>query len=371
MNLDKENIEQLFQSKFENFEADVNPKLWANIQSGIGQGAATGGSTSSSFLGSTLGKVATYTGAAILAAGSIYGVWKYNQTTEKQLQQITQEQIQAIESSKKTTPSAIIKAEEGKNNNVQEQPIKETTEKSTALELESINTPNPFPIINSNEEVEEQENNNASSQTANPPTKEDESDEEKSKDIADKLIEDAAIEPIASIYASPVSGYEPLEVDFSNYGYAASTEWEISDGNKMTGVSPTHTFTEPGIYTVTLTSTNKEGKTDTDEITIEVIKNGVEHGPASSIDFVPNVISPNNDGWNDTFIIESKNIQTSIFEVYSQNGKLVHKAENKINWAGENQYGSPVAEGNYYFIINAVGTDGKKYLEKGVLTVTR
>jgi len=41
MNMKNDNLEDLFKNSFENFEAEVNPNVWKNIQAGIKEGDST------------------------------------------------------------------------------------------------------------------------------------------------------------------------------------------------------------------------------------------------------------------------------------------------------------------------------------------
>ncbi len=55
-----------------------------------------------------------------------------------------------------------------------------------------------------------------------------------------------------------------------------SYEWDFGDGTSGTGMTPIHTYTEPGIYTVTLTVEDAAGNSVTDSciITVETNKDG-------------------------------------------------------------------------------------------------
>jgi len=79
--------------------------------------------------------------------------------------------------------------------------------------------------------------------------------------------------PVAEFTADPLSGKVPLEVQFSDFstGTVDGRLWDFGDGNTSTDQHPEYTYTEPGIYTVSLTVTNAGGSdTETKESYIEV-----------------------------------------------------------------------------------------------------
>ena len=75
-------------------------------------------------------------------------------------------------------------------------------------------------------------------------------------DIAVRIIGNSALLPAFS--ATPLSGLAPLSVTFANLstGPYTSTLWTFGDGNISLTISPTHVYTNPGVYTVTLTIAN-------------------------------------------------------------------------------------------------------------------
>ncbi len=98
-----------------------------------------------------------------------------------------------------------------------------------------------------------------------------------------------------------------------------------------------------------------------------------------------NIITPNNDGHNDVFIpdlVKDKNGNinpdiNSLQGIISLNGKIFNRWGNLIyEWSGENWWdgkynGNEVTDGTYYYVIDAKGSDGVKYNEKGTVTVLR
>ncbi len=71
---------------------------------------------------------------------------------------------------------------------------------------------------------------------------------------ADTVLKDIVVEPAmvqAFMQASDDFGCTPLTVDFTNYSTpGAVVEWNFGDGNTSSITNPSHTFEEPGTYTI-------------------------------------------------------------------------------------------------------------------------
>jgi PKD repeat protein len=78
--------------------------------------------------------------------------------------------------------------------------------------------------------------------------------------------------PVAGFSATPLTGVAPLEVSFVNTSQDATEYvWYFGDGETSTAVSPTHTYTAGGVYTVSLCALNPGGSawvTHTNYITV-------------------------------------------------------------------------------------------------------
>ncbi|RNI15800.1 PGF-pre-PGF domain-containing protein [Methanohalophilus sp. RSK] len=89
------------------------------------------------------------------------------------------------------------------------------------------------------------------------------------------------IEIEADFSATPVEGQSPLEVTFTaEADNADSWQWEFGDGNTSTQTNPTHTYEEPGTYTVVLTVEGEGGvdvveKTDLITVTAQEEDKGI------------------------------------------------------------------------------------------------
>jgi PKD repeat protein len=79
--------------------------------------------------------------------------------------------------------------------------------------------------------------------------------------------------PVAAFSGTPTDGVAPLSVSFTDASAnnPTSWSWNFGDGATSTAQNPSHTYTNPGDYTVTLTATNafgSDGETKTNYISV-------------------------------------------------------------------------------------------------------
>jgi len=94
--------------------------------------------------------------------------------------------------------------------------------------------------------------------------------------------------PTAAFVGDPSSGCAPLTVDFTDQstGTVTTWDWDFGDGSAhSTGQNPTHKYTDPGNYTVTLTVSGPCGS-DTEQKT-----DYIDVGPTLIADFSANPTS--------------------------------------------------------------------------------
>lgn len=82
---------------------------------------------------------------------------------------------------------------------------------------------------------------------------------------------------------------------------------------------------------------------------------------------VPNIFTPNNDGMNDEFKMKAKNLLSFYCTVINRWGREVFSWNDyTIGWNGRlHGTGQQLSDGVYYYLIKALGEDGKTYNLKG------
>ncbi len=151
--------------------------------------------------------------------------------------------------------------------------------------------------------------------------------------------------PIANFNFGNVTFGTGTTVGFVNTSQGAvSYEWFFGDGATSTQVNPTHTYSPENAeqIVVMLIATNEFGCKDT------IVKDSTL---AFNIN-IPNIITPNNDGVNDFFVISNEDLVGYSLQIFNRWGKKIYQSDNYNNdWGGTSQNGSEVAAGVYYFII--------------------
>lgn len=75
---------------------------------------------------------------------------------------------------------------------------------------------------------------------------------------------------------------------------------------------------------------------------------------------IPNVFTPDNDEFNDLFVIENLTEGASV-QVYNRWGALIFESNSPNNfWDGRTKGGTPVPGGIYYYVVKIPGSESKK-----------
>lgn len=181
---------------------------------------------------------------------------------------------------------------------------------------------------------------------------------------------DAKNEAVRPSQASPINFSAPIDVQFlsnSNIPVPVSYRWEIF---KNPSTSPLisrsekdtrYTFTEFGTYNVKVT-VRSNTCTSSDSIIVSVSESAI---------YVPNVFTPNGDGFNDEFRVAYKSLISFQCWVYNRWGRQVYYwTDPTKGWDG-NINGKKAVPGPYFYVIKATGSDKKVYKLRGDINLLR
>ena len=181
----------------------------------------------------------------------------------------------------------------------------------------------------------------------------------------------------ANFIPKPDTGCAPAAIYFNNTSINTNTqEWYIN-GDSLNTQSPTYTFTDTGIYQITLIAWHNQRQcSDTVTKTITV-----KDCPPDSIHItVPNIFSPNADGINEVWQLTVYNFNYTVSNyactIYDRWGIKVFETSNISEaWNGRTTSGLPCSAGTYYYIIKLKATNSKGKSEdkdfKGYLELVR
>jgi gliding motility-associated-like protein len=171
-----------------------------------------------------------------------------------------------------------------------------------------------------------------------------------------------------SLSAEPLSGIEPLNSNvFANTTTPATDyKWELNDNiisNETDSILNLSQLVE-GTYVTEVIVTDKNNCKDTAKITIVV--DGIV-----SI-YIPNVFTPNLDGYNDLFIITQKGYKDLDLKIYNRWGLLIWEINALMPlWDGRTSAGGLATEGTYFYILKTTDKKDEVKTYTGSFLLTR
>ncbi len=165
----------------------------------------------------------------------------------------------------------------------------------------------------------------------------------------------------------------PLYYRFTSYVTEAVThnEWQIATDPEFEDIEFSFiereidfTFSEEGTKYVRFVGSNN-GETcavfgETYEITVG----------ASELK-IPNVFTPDGDGINDRWKVSSRSLLSFKCTIFDRNGREIHSFDNPSGeWDGSYK-GKQAPAGVYFYVIEAIGADNKKYRKGGDINLIR
>ncbi|MBC7412378.1 MAG: gliding motility-associated C-terminal domain-containing protein [Bacteroidia bacterium] len=180
-------------------------------------------------------------------------------------------------------------------------------------------------------------------------------------------------------YAAPIAKIDTMNIGTINdvYTFMDSSKvatpeiinnwkWTFTDAEATSALqNPSHLFTKPGEFPVTLIVKTANGCADT-AMTKIIIREGIKYS---------NVFSPNGDGSNDFFVFPNIGLDDDFtLSIYDRWGLLIFETNGKnVGWDGRTLAGKSVTEGTYYYVLQAksAAATAKPYDSKGTITVMK
>jgi gliding motility-associated-like protein len=174
--------------------------------------------------------------------------------------------------------------------------------------------------------------------------------------------------PTANVIADVTTGDPGLVVNFTNNSSNGTTyNWVFGNGQTSTLstlIGQTITYSESGTYTVSLTASNG---VCSDVATVQIIVSAL---PPPVI-LVPNVFTPNQDGVNDEFFIETSFTQSIKLFILNRWGEVVFETTSlNSKWNGDIN-GKEATDGVYFYKYEVVGINSDVLIGHGNITLIR
>lgn len=146
--------------------------------------------------------------------------------------------------------------------------------------------------------------------------------------------------------------------------------WQFGDGTSSSQPVVNHTYSQPGTYTITLTTTDTIcgiSTSSSQQVTV------VRYGEIDEL--FPNIFTPNNDNLNDSWqvidTISPNQFSQFKVEVYNRWGQLVFESiDPAFGWFGDYN-GNELADGVYFWLAWYTDICGKERELKGVVHIMR
>jgi gliding motility-associated-like protein len=181
-------------------------------------------------------------------------------------------------------------------------------------------------------------------------------------------LTNTAINPNCGPYFTPIAAEYPSSSMFTN-----KTDW-IKISGLYTATGGEQYLTIGNFYPDSLTDTisgngpNISAYFYIDDVSVTECP---EPPPLVSSLIVPNAFSPNGDGINDFFSPSDTNLSFYTCKIFNRWGNLIFETTNPNQFWDGKYNGGDCVDGTYFYLIESVGLDDKKYLYKGFLMLAR
>ena len=189
----------------------------------------------------------------------------------------------------------------------------------------------------------------------------------------DSEEESAGSNQIGSGDNEGLGGSAPCDISFQAYvtDGVIHNEWQLTRDSEFENIDfrfttqdLDYTFLDEGTHYVRYIGSNADGS-------CEYISDIYEVTIGESQLKIPNAFSPNGDGVNDEWKVAYRSLQTFQCSIFDRQGHQVcHLTSPDQGWDGK-VHGKIVDSGVFFYVIEATGTDGKKYKKSGDINIVK
>ena len=156
---------------------------------------------------------------------------------------------------------------------------------------------------------------------------------------------------ISAGFKSNITGKTDLTYQFQSFFQDTvnyTFHWDFGDGKTATGPTVDHTYAQQGDFIVSLTvSDGSISETISRQMKVQAFFD------------ITNVFTPNEDGFNDLFVIHTDGLSQYTLIVYSRSGTIVHRSTSVTPvWDGRTPAGEFVHPGIYYYVVRSGNNSG-------------
>ncbi len=187
--------------------------------------------------------------------------------------------------------------------------------------------------------------------------------------VEDNLFNDFLGDELMIDNSNPEVNFSLTDADSSITIY----QWDFGDpdsgeDNFSSLASPSHIYSGPGTYSVSLLVENDQGCTDTLTKADYIL---YEFTEPEEIIFVPDAFTPNGDGINDFLFVRGELIDDLTFSVFNQWGERVFETTSlDTGWDGTYK-GKDASACTYTYLVQATSVGGKKITKAGHVSIIR
>ncbi len=139
--------------------------------------------------------------------------------------------------------------------------------------------------------------------------------------------------------------------------------WNFGDEVTSNEENPEHTYTKSGDFNIKLLAVTNNGCKDSLILKVTIDEKEVK---------MPNIFTPNGDGKHDVLILNPKPLTEYYAKVFDRSGiEIAHWTDVNKGWDGKLKSGDNASVGVYYYIVSGIDTDGKRFIYKSFVHLSR